>query len=94
MAADPSQPDYIGYHPGAGFLELQFYPPGWVPFQQAISCDATKWCAAMALYSLDPDQNTGTQNNTDCLNTVGLEPANFAFVTRSGEPHAPPARSA
>src|SRR5262249_26309748 len=44
--ADPAQPDYIGHHPGTAFLELQFYPPGWVPFQKAISCDATKWCAA------------------------------------------------
>src|SRR5207244_9587728 len=25
-----------------------------------------------------------------CLNTVGIEPANFAFITRSGTPHAPP----
>ncbi len=89
--ADPSQPDYIGHHPGTAFLELQFYPPGWVPFQEAISCDATKWCAAMAIFSFNRDQNTFVDNNADCLNTVGLEPANFAFITKSGTPHAPPA---
>jgi hypothetical protein len=89
--ADPSQPDYIGYHPGTAFLELQFYPPGWVPFQEAISCDATQWCAAMAIFSFNRDQNTFIDNNSDCLNTVGLEPANFAFITKSGAPHAPPA---
>jgi hypothetical protein len=88
--SDPSKPDYIGYHPGTGFLELQFYPPGWAPFQEAISCDARKWCAAMALFSLNLDQNNNVQNNADCLNKVGLEPANFAFITKSGVPHAPP----
>ena len=89
--ADPSQPDYIGYHPGTAFLELQFYPPGWVPFQDAISCDATKWCAAMAIFSFNRNQNTFVDNNADCLNRVGLEPANFAFITTSGTPQAPPA---
>jgi hypothetical protein len=89
--ADPSRPNYIGFHPGTAFLELQFYPPGWVPWQEAISCDATQWCAAMAIFSFNRDQNTFVDNNADCLNTVGIEPANFAFITKSGEPHAPPA---
>jgi hypothetical protein len=89
--ADPSKPDYIGRHPGTAFLELQFYPPGWAPFQEAISCDATKWCAAMAIFSFNRDQNTGVDNNAACLGTVGVEPANFAFITKSGVPHAPPA---
>ena len=88
--ADPSKTDYIGFHPGAAFLELQFYPPGWVPFDEAISCDATKWCAAMAIFSLNLDQNRNVNNNADCLNTVGIEPANFAFITLSGEPDSPP----
>ena len=87
--ADPTKPDYIGFHPGTAFLELQFYPPGWVPFEEAISCDPTKWCAAMAIFSFNSNQNTGVANNADCLNTVGIEPANFAFITKSGVPHAP-----
>ena len=29
-------------------------------------------------------------NNAACLGSVGIEPANFAFVTTSGVPHAPP----
>src|SRR5262245_30987265 len=89
--ADPAQPDYVGYHPGTAFLEVQFYPPGWVPFQDAISCDATQWCAAMAIFSFNRDQNTFIDNNADCLNSVGTEPANFAFITKSGVPHAPAA---
>jgi hypothetical protein len=88
--ADPAGPDYIGRHPGTAFLELQFYPPGWAPFQEAISCDATKWCAAMAIFSFDNDQNNGIPNNADCLGTVGIEPLNFAFITKSGTPDAPP----
>jgi hypothetical protein len=90
-SADPSSPHYIGRHPGTAFLELQFYPPGWVSFENGISCDATKWCAAMAIFSFNNDQNTGVPNNADCLNTVGIEPANFAFITRNGRPQAPPA---
>jgi hypothetical protein len=86
-----NQSDYIGFHPGTAFLELQFYPPGWVPFEEAISCDATKWCAAMAIFSFNRDMNRGIDNNADCLNTVGIEPANFAFITLSGEPDSPPA---
>ena len=90
-SGDPASLDYIGRHPGTAFLELQFYPPGWAPFQEAISCDATKWCAAMAIFSFNNDQNNGVPNNADCLSTVGIEPANFAFITRSGVPHAPAA---
>ena len=91
--ADPTKLDYIGRHPGTAFLELQFYPPGWAPIQEAISCDATKWCGAMAIFSFNRDQNSNpvTNNNADCLGKVGVEPANFAFITKSGVPHAPPA---
>jgi hypothetical protein len=88
--ADPSQANYIGHHPGTAFLELQFYPPGWAPFLNAISCDPTQWCAAMAIFSFNRNQNTFVDNNAACLNTVGLEPANFAFITTSGVPQAPP----
>ena len=88
--SDPAKPDYIGRHPGTAFLELQFYPPGWVSFEDAISCDATRWCAAMAIFSLNQDMNRGVVNNADCLDKVGIEPANFAFITRNGRPQAPP----
>src|SRR5262245_60010024 len=52
-SADPSSPRYIGNHPGAAFMELQFYPPSWVPFQfpGGISCGGTKWCAALTIDS-------------------------------------------
>src|SRR5205814_606364 len=88
---DPPKADFIGHHPGTAFLELQFYPPGWAPFQNGISCDAKKWCAAMAIFSFNNDQNNNINNNADCLGKVGVEPANFAFVTLNGRPHAPAA---
>jgi hypothetical protein len=88
--ANPNAADYIGKHPGTDFLEVQFFPPGWVPWPAGFSCDASKRCAAMAIFSLSQDQNTGTLNNANCLATAGVEPANFAFITRNGHPHAPP----
>jgi len=77
-------------HPGTAFMEMQFYPPGWVPFQYATSCSAKSWCAALTIdsYSLNPV--TGKANNNACLNSVGIEPVNFAFITRNGKPQAPP----
>jgi hypothetical protein len=87
---DESAPDYIGKHPGAAFMEMQFYPPGWVSWPPGVSCSATKWCAALTIDSLNQDGNTGQPNNEDCLDTVGIEPVSFAFITHSGVPHAAP----
>jgi hypothetical protein len=87
-SSDHASPDWMGNHVGTGFLEMQFYPPGWVPFQNAISCDPTRWCAAMVVFGLSA---TRTQlNNADCLNRAGEEWANFAFITKNGAPQAPP----
>jgi hypothetical protein len=88
--SNPAAMDYIGKHPGTAFLELQFYPPGWVSWPSGNSCDATHWCAALNIDSFNSDQNSGTANNADCLRKVGIEPVNFAFITKSGIPHGPP----
>jgi hypothetical protein len=83
-------------HPGTAFLELQFYPPGWVPWPTwqvaagASSCDPTKWCAAMNIFSLSQDPVNGTSQNTACAVRTGLEYVNFAFVTKNGQATAPP----
>jgi hypothetical protein len=87
---DPSSPRYIGRHPGTAFLELQFYPPGWAPFQAGgISCDATRWCVAMVIWSLAENDNTGQELNATCQKVVGLEYPNLAFLTHSGTSQAP-----
>jgi len=76
-------------------MELQFYPPGWVPWPTwsvavgASTCDPTKWCAAMNVFSLLEDPVAGTTQNATCANRIGLETFQFAFVTRNGVSHAP-----
>ena len=84
---NPSSPNYFGLTPGQAFMEMQFYPPGWVNWPAGISCDATQWCAALNIDTFSENQNTGQFNNNHCLNTVGPEPVNFAFLTKDG--HAP-----
>jgi hypothetical protein len=88
--SDPTKPNYIGKHPGTAFMEMQFYPPGWVLWPPGNSCDATHYCAAMFLISFSSNDNTGQFNNPVCENTVGDEFGNFAFLTKTGVPHAPP----
>ena len=86
---DPASPHYIGRHPGTAFMEMQFYPPGWMPWPDGLSCDVTQWCAALNIDSLSQDQNNGIVNNASCLSQVGVEPVNFAFITKNGTAHAP-----
>ena len=74
---------YLGAHPGAAFMEMQFYAPGWVPWPVGNSCDATQWCAALNIDSLSEDMNTGDVNNDTCLNSAGIEPVNFAYLTNN-----------
>ncbi len=82
-------------HPGTAFTELQFYPPGWVPWPTwqvavgASGCDPTKWCAALNIFSLSQDPVNGTSQNATCAARTGLEYVNFAFVTKNGHSTAP-----
>jgi hypothetical protein len=69
---------------GSAVLEVQFYPPGWPPFINQISCDNTHWCAALTIDSLECDFNFNC--NASCT-----EPVNFAFVQQNGVPPGPPA---
>jgi hypothetical protein len=79
-------------HPGSAYMELQFYPPGWVPQFAAQSCDPKKWCVALTIDSLSVNPINGTQLNPTCQNEVlgGVEYTNFAYLTRNGEPQGPP----
>jgi hypothetical protein len=81
---DPASPRYFGLGPGQGFMEMQFYPPGWVSWPAGLSCTATQWCSALNIDTFQNNSNTGALNNTACLNTVGPEPVNFAFTTKNG----------
>ncbi|MFZ1023969.1 MAG: hypothetical protein WAN87_07535 [Thermoplasmata archaeon] len=69
---------------GSAVLELQFYGPGFPPFYAADSCDATHWCAALNIDSLECTFGFAT-----CNPGCG-EPVNFAFLTLNGVPIGPP----
>lgn len=73
-------------HPGTAFMEMQFYPPGWISWPAGNSCDPTKWCAALNIDSLSENPVTGQLLNPTCAATTGLEYVNFAFITRNGKP--------
>jgi hypothetical protein len=83
---NPAAADYIGHHPGAAFMEMQFYPPGWVAWPAGNSCDPTKWCAALNIDSLS--ESLTSFNNASCEAAAGDEYVNFAFITKSGVAHA------
>jgi hypothetical protein len=82
-------------HSGSAFMEMQFYPPGWVPWPTwavavgASACDPTKWCAAMNIFSLSEDPVAGTLQNPTCAAVTGIEYVNFAFITKNGKSQAP-----
>ena len=82
----------LAQHAGTAFMELQFYPPGWVKQFNAQSCDPKAWCAAMTIDSLSEDPIHGTTLNPTCTGQIlgGTEYVNFAFITRSGSPIGPP----
>jgi hypothetical protein len=75
-----------GVFPGGGssFLEMQFYPPGFGPFVDNISCDNTHWCASLHINDLQCTENFQSCN----LNCI--EPTNFAFIQTDGVPTGPP----
>lgn len=79
-------------HPGTAFMELQFYPPGWVQWPAGISCGTREWCAALTIDSLSDNPVTGQTNNATCQSIAGLEYVNFAFITKNGvpQPVSPP----
>jgi hypothetical protein len=82
----------LAQHPGTAFMELQFYPPGWVKQFNSQSCDARDWCAALTIDSLSQDPVSGQNLNASCQNSIlgGVEYVNFAFITHSGTPVGPP----
>ncbi len=69
---------------GSAFMEMQFYPPGYAPFVDNISCDNTHWCAALTIDSLECTLGFSSCNN-NCI-----EPVNFAFIQTNGVPTGPP----
>lgn len=82
-SGNPNSPRYIGKHPGTAFMEMQFYPPGWITGNSA-----TQWTAALNIDSVSQDGNTGRGNNAACGGAI--EYVNFAFIQLDGVPAGPP----
>jgi len=76
---------YLGA--GSGFVELQFYPPGFAPFADNISCDNSHWCSALNIDSLECQ---GGGFTTSSCNPNCVEPVNFGFIQTNGVPTGPP----
>jgi hypothetical protein len=86
-SGDPKSPKYIGRHPGTAFMEMQFYPPGWVN-----GFDQSRYAAALNIDSFnlkEPGPDGPVPNNQACLQSIGLEPVNFALITLDGKSQAP-----
>jgi hypothetical protein len=69
---------------GSAFMELQLYAPGFAPFIDGPSCDATRWCAALTIDSVECTFAFAVCNN-NCI-----EPVNFAYLQMNGVPAGPP----
>ncbi|MEP7023783.1 MAG: hypothetical protein ABJB47_08220, partial [Actinomycetota bacterium] len=69
---------------GSAFMELQFYPPGFAPFADNLSCSARQWCAALTIDSLEANFDFSD------FNQACAEPVNFAFLQTDGIPAGPP----
>ena len=63
--------------PGGGnaFMELQFYPPGFAPFDDSISCDNTHWCSALTIDSVECDRRGDVQRQLHRARELRVHPA-------------------
>jgi hypothetical protein len=69
---------------GSAFMELQFYAPGFTPFQENSSCSTLKWCVAMTIDSFEGKFDFAN------INPNCPEPVNFAYLQTNGVPTGPP----
>ncbi|MBV9101388.1 MAG: IPT/TIG domain-containing protein [Candidatus Dormibacteraeota bacterium] len=85
--SDSNAPNASSPGGGSAVLELQFFPPGYGPHFDGISCDATRYCAALTIDSLEAvcGGQPHCTTNANCA-----EPVNFAFLTLDGTPTGPP----
>ena len=72
-------------HAGTAFMELQFYPPGYVQQYDGFSCSARKWCVAMTIDSLSINPVTGKELNDTCQAITGVEPVTSPISLRAAD---------
>ena len=71
---NPSSPRYFGLGPGQGFMELQFYPPGWVAWPAGVGCDATRLVLG-AQHRHIPEQREHRRSQQCSLPEHGRDPS-------------------
>jgi hypothetical protein len=81
--SDANAPNGGSQGGGSSFLEVQFYPPGYAPFLDSISCDNAHWCASLHINDLECSGKFHHCND-NCI-----EPTNFGFIQRDGVPTGP-----
>ena len=81
--SDTNAPNGGSQGGGSSFLEVQFYPPGYAPFFDSISCDNSHWCASLHINDLECSGQFH-HCNPNCT-----EPTNFGFIQRDGVPTGP-----
>jgi hypothetical protein len=81
--SDANAPHGGGQGGGSSFLEVQFYPPGYAPFFDNVSCDNSHWCASLHINDLECSGQFH-HCNPNCE-----EPTNFGFIQRDGVPTGP-----
>lgn len=79
---DPNSARYMGKHPGTAYMEMQFYPPGWITGNSL-----TQFTAALNIWSVSQNANTGRGNNAACGGAI--EYGNFAYIQTDGVPLGP-----
>jgi hypothetical protein len=85
--SDANAPSSSSPGAGAAFVELQFYPPGFAPFSDNISCDNTHWCSAL---TIDSAECAGSGISAGPCSPDCPEPVNFGWIQTSGVPTGPP----
>ena len=92
--SNPAAADYIGKHSGTAFMEMQFYPPGWAPFQDLGGISCSRHAVVRGPEHRQPvreRQHRPGSTTTTCQDAIGgIEYVNFAFITKNGTPQAPP----
>ena len=96
--SDTNAPDAASGTGGGGsaFMEMQFYPPGFAPFADAISCDNTHWCSALTIDSLECTEGFAhvqhaaarSRSTSPSSSATACRPARRARRRRPGHRHA------
>jgi hypothetical protein len=82
--SDTNAPNGGSQGGGSSFLEVQFYPPGYAPFFDSISCDNSHWCASLHINDLECSGQFPTATRT--AKSRPTSGSSRRTVSRPGQP--------